>query len=138
MPVHPSYANVTIPAASGYNHIMQTMIGGAAAQATVQTSSGAMNWNNPGQWQNAAYPSVSIPSANSNLIVKGDAEFSGDIIVGGMSLKDFMQKIEQRLVILIPDPAKLRHYEALQQAYKEYKILEALCADPPADTDDPA
>jgi hypothetical protein len=137
MPAVPIYANVTIPSASGYNHTMQTMIG-AAAQATVQTSGGTLAWNNPSQWQNAAYQSVSIAPSKSNLVVTGDAEFSGDITIGGMSLKDFMQKIEQRLAILVPDPVKLRHYEALQRAYEEYKILEALCANPPANTDDPA
>jgi hypothetical protein len=61
--------------------------------------------------------------------VTGDAEFSGDIKWKGRSLGDLLEKIEDRLVILVPDPARLAKYEALKQAYDNYKILEALCVD---------
>ena len=38
-----------------------------------------------------------------------------------------METLERRLAILVPDPKKLEQYEALQKAYKHYKMLEALC-----------
>jgi hypothetical protein len=41
-----------------------------------------------------------------------------------------MTKMEQRMAILVPDPAKLEHFEALQKAYAHYKTLEALCEIP--------
>ena len=54
-----------------------------------------------------------------------------DITVDGQSLKEFMKKMEQRLAILIPDPAKLEKFEALKRAYEHYKTMESLCFDEP-------
>ena len=76
-------------------------------------------------------PLLTTNMTNSSITVKGDAEFEGDIKVEGKSLKDWMAIMEKRLAILVPDPKKLKKYEALQKAYNHYKMLEALC-----DTDD--
>jgi len=54
-----------------------------------------------------------------------------DITIGGRSMKKMLEGIEQRLSILVPDPKKLERYEALQQAYKHYQTLEALCNEEP-------
>jgi hypothetical protein len=54
-----------------------------------------------------------------------------DIRFGNVSLRSFLERIEQRLAILVPDPKKLERYEALRQAYEHYKTLEALCVDEP-------
>jgi len=54
-----------------------------------------------------------------------------DIKVDGQSLKEFMKKMEQRLAILVPDPAKLEKFEALKKAYEHYKTMESLCFDEP-------
>lgn len=59
----------------------------------------------------------------------GDIEVSGDIKVNGKSLKDFMEKVSDRLSILTPDPKLLEKYDALKEAYEHYKILEKLCTD---------
>ena len=69
----------------------------------------------------------------SQFYVKGNAEFDGDLKVDGKSLKEFMNKMEQRLAILVPDPAKLEHFEALRKAYEHYKMLERLCELPKND-----
>lgn len=63
----------------------------------------------------------------SSLNVKGDAEFEGKVKVNGQDLGEFMETISKRLAILVPDPAKLEHFEALKKAYNHYKTLEALC-----------
>jgi len=55
----------------------------------------------------------------------------GDITIGERSLMKTLDKIEQRLSILVPNPKKLKRYEALQQAYEHYKTLEALCNEEP-------
>lgn len=52
-----------------------------------------------------------------------------DLKIDGKSLKDFMSKMEQRLSILVPDPAKLEKFQALKQAYEHYKTMESLCFD---------
>jgi hypothetical protein len=50
-----------------------------------------------------------------------------DIDVDGVSLKDFMTKVQDRLAILVPDPKKLEEFAALKEAYEHYRTLEALC-----------
>jgi len=50
-----------------------------------------------------------------------------DIEIDGMSLRDILKSLQDRLAILVPDPEKLKEFEALKQAYDHYKILEALC-----------
>ena len=57
----------------------------------------------------------------------------GDMTINGKSLKDFMEKVEQRLAILTPDIEKLEHFQALREAYEHYKTLEALCIMPKKD-----
>jgi hypothetical protein len=71
-------------------------------------------------------PWVTTTGAPSTLEVKGDANFEGDIKFKGRSLQELFSKIEDRLVILQPDPAKLEKYEALRKAYDHYKLLEKL------------
>jgi hypothetical protein len=68
--------------------------------------------------------------ATSIIDVKGDANFEGDIKWKGRSLGDMLETIENRLSILVPNPEKLEHFEALKKAYEHYKILEALCEIP--------
>ena len=62
-----------------------------------------------------------------------DIREGGDIKIGNQSLKEFMTKVEQRLSILVPDPAKLEKFEALKKAYEHYKTMESLCFDEPVD-----
>jgi hypothetical protein len=58
-----------------------------------------------------------------------------DITVGGKSLKEFMTKMEERLAILVPDPAKLEQFQALKKAYEHYKLMEKLCQEQPKEED---
>ena len=58
---------------------------------------------------------------------------SKDVIIDGRSMRDFMESMEKRMAILVPDPRKLEHFQSLQKAYAHYKTLEALCELP---TDD--
>lgn len=82
---------------------------------------------------NVNYPSSTLnfnQPYKKSLSVDGDAEFNGDIKWKGRSLEETMRTIEDRLAILVPDPAKLEHFEALKKAYEHYKTLEALCSLP--------
>lgn len=74
--------------------------------------------------------SIGGPAANDThgtLRVSGDADFAGDVRIGGVSVLETIRAIQDRLSILVPDPDKLEKYEALKQAYEHYKTLEALC-----------
>lgn len=52
---------------------------------------------------------------------------ANSIDIDGVSLKDTLVKIQERLAILVPDPKLLAKYAALQEAYDHYKTLERLC-----------
>jgi hypothetical protein len=71
--------------------------------------------------------SINNSTAHPSLQVSGDADFNGDIKIRGTSLKNTLEEIQARLAILVPDPEKLEHFEALKKAYQQYKTLEALC-----------
>jgi 4-hydroxy-L-threonine phosphate dehydrogenase PdxA len=62
-------------------------------------------------------------SPKSQLSLEGE---NADIIMNGVSLKDTLNAISDRLAVLQPKPELLAKYEALQQAYNHYKTLEAL------------
>ena len=74
-------------------------------------------------------PSVNITGAGIDMAA------GTDISIDGKSLKTFMNKMEERLAILIPDPAKLEKFEALKKAYEHYKLMESLCQEQPKEED---
>lgn len=93
--------------------------GGTGAYYTTNST-----YNQP--WQNLTMTN----NGQSSLTVKGDAEFEGKVKINGQDIGEFMETISKRLAILIPDPAKLEHFESLKKAYNHYKTLEALCEIP--------
>jgi hypothetical protein len=82
------------------------------------SNGGSSNWGN-------GY--LTAGTNTPGLHVTGDAEFEGKVKINGQDLAEFMDTISKRLAILVPDPAKLEHFEALKKAYNHYKVLEALC-----------
>lgn len=68
--------------------------------------------------------------SQTSLRVTGNAEFEGAVTIKGVSIAKSLEDIQKRLAILVPDPAKLEHFEALKKAYEHYKTLEALCQVP--------
>ena len=66
---------------------------------------------------------------SSGLHVSTDAVIEGDLTVQGISIVKTLEKINERLAILVPDPKKLEKYKALKKAYENYKTLEALIQD---------
>jgi len=91
------------------------------------TSGTGLNYGTYQYHTNNTAPWVTVnPNTQGTLDVKGDANFEGDIKFKGKSLEELFAKIEDRLAILQPDPAKLEKYEALRKAYDHYKLLEKL------------
>ena len=74
---------------------------------------------------NTTSPSVNITSGGIDMAA------GTDIKVDGKSLKEFMNKMEERLAILVPDPKKLEQFAALKKAYEHYKLMESLCQEQP-------
>ena len=102
----PSYGNITINDSST----------GAQGSMLYSTSS-SYNWGTV---------TASTNVTGSGLHVSSDAVIEGDLTVQGISIVKTLEKINERLAILVPDPKKLEKYKALKKAYDNYKTLEAL------------
>ena len=95
---------------------------------TISTAAGSNgSWGSTNPY---IYTTNNTVGSGASLHVSGDAEVNGDIKWKGRSLGKMLEDIEKRLAILVPDPAKLEHFEALRKAYDHYKTLEALCEIP--------
>lgn len=97
--------------------------------STYYTTASNLNYgnitiNSNGPWSSGY---VTAGTNTPSLHVTGDAEFEEDIKVKGVSILKTLEDINKRLAILVPDPEKLEHFEALKKAYDHYKTLEALC-----------
>lgn len=98
---------------------------GAVGSNTIWTT------NNTSPWSIGSSSTTPAPG----LKVSGDAEFEGKVMINGRNISEFMETISKRLAILVPDPEKLEHFEALKKAYEHYKTLEALCEVPKESND---
>ena len=121
-----NFANVTIPAGS----VSIATLGGSGGSGYSQGNYN-YTYSTTGSWNTA---SSVIVGTQPSLQVNGDADIKGQLKVNGQDIVKILDQISRRLCILVPDPARLDKYEALQQAYDHYKTLEALCWDePPAE-----
>ena len=119
------YIGTTSMAGTSYNFNMPSYtVGAIGSSGSFLTSSGA---------NGTGWSTIGTSQIQTALSVTGDAEFEGDVKIKGVSIAKALEDIQSRLAILVPDPAKLEHFEALQKAYKHYKTLEALCEIPKED-----
>lgn len=110
---------------SGSITLPTTTIGNLNGGYYISSGAGGNN-----TWSNTpTSPSVNITSDGIDMAA------GTDIKVDGKSLKEFMNKMEERLAILVPDPAKLEQFAALKKAYEHYKLMESLCQEPPKEED---
>ena len=103
---------ITLPTTTISNYTI------GSASSSNYYATGSYNINNTS-------PSVNISSDGIDMAA------GTDIKVDGKSLKEFMNKMEERLAILVPDPKKLEQFAALKKAYEHYKLMEKLCQEPP-------
>jgi len=118
-----AYGNVTI-AGSGGSYRLTGAVGAGGTYT--------MPWNGAGSnnWSVTQSPVMTLNAGSSpSLQVSGDADIRGNLTVNGANISEILEKIQERLAILVPDPKRLEKYEALKQAYDNYKLLEALCVD---------
>jgi hypothetical protein len=114
-----SSGTITLPTTTITNGGYTIGSTGTSGQFYTSTGTGHYNWNT------TTSPSVNISSDGIDMAA------GTDIKVDGKSLKEFMNKMEERLAILVPDPAKLEQFAALKKAYEHYKLMEQLCQEPP-------
>jgi hypothetical protein len=68
-------------------------------------------------------PAVMI-GASGRMDLKGDA---ADVNINGKSLKNWMEKVEERLNILTPNPELEREWDELRRLGERYRKLEKKC-----------
>jgi hypothetical protein len=101
----PSYGNITVGAQG-------------TSGASLYSTGSSYNWG--------TITSGSSYGTSGQLHVSGTAKIDGDLTVQGISIVKTLEKINERLAILVPDPAKLEKYAALKKAYDHYKVMESL------------
>jgi hypothetical protein len=98
-----------------------------SAGATLGGITSINNLNNSYTYSSNSFPPPTVSIHTDGIDIKDN----GDIKIGNQSLKEFMVKMEERLAILVPDPAKLEKFQALKKAYEHYKLMEQLCQEQP-------
>ena len=94
------------------------MNGTSGGSGQVNTTNGT----SPG-WGNI---SLAEPALNgATLKVNGNADFEGEVTIKGKSLTDMLEKIDERLAILHPNPELEDRWDELKELGKRYKELEA-------------
>lgn len=114
----PQYGNVTI-GAGGAGHTISIAGAGTGYNNSVLTSTGT----GATTWSSTSASNTAKISAKGQLHIEGE---DADIVMNGVSLKEILNGITDRLSILQPKPELLAKYENLRQAYEHYKTLEAL------------
>jgi hypothetical protein len=124
---YPDY-NVGIGSSTGVNGTYSV---GASGSVLTTNSTSPMWTTSPYTIGTTSLPNWNnIGTTKSSVQIKGDAEFEGRVTINKRDLGEFMEAMSKRLAILVPDPEKLEHFEALKKAYDHYKLLEALCEIP--------
>ena len=94
------------------------MNGTSGSAGQVLTSNGT----SPG-WGNITLAEPNLNGAT--LSVKGNADFEGEVTIKGKNLTDMLEKIDERLAILHPNPELEDKWDELKELGKRYKELEA-------------
>jgi hypothetical protein len=93
--------------------------------AVITTGANGYNWNDISLTNSV----MSVDESAKALTIKGDAEFNGNLTVGGVNLMEALEKIEQRLNILRVDTELEARWNELKELGERYRALEAECLD---------
>ena len=110
-----------------YPNYNNTMIGDSFDTSTTGTVTIPNNTSNGIYWGLNGTSNVVLtdPSLKGNsLSVKGNADFEGEVTIKGKSLTTTLDKIEERLAILHPNPELEDRWDELKELGKRYKELE--------------
>lgn len=132
--VPPDYTNISY--SSGTDTITIDPAWASMAASITLPSTYTTSIGNTGSTYTIASGNWNSYTSNVNITGDGiDMKSGTDITIDGKSLKNFMDKMEERLAILVPDPTKLEKFEALKKAYDHYKLMEKLCQEKPKEED---
>lgn len=106
----------TAAGAGGY-----IVTGGGGGISSITNGSNGYYW----QDSNSSDLLVSTNYSSKTMQVRGDAEITGNLTVGGVNLMEALSKIESRLNILRPNAEIESRWEELKELGDKYRALEA-------------
>jgi hypothetical protein len=86
-------------------------------------SSGAASSGYAASFQIAPTGTLTASNYNAGLDLRGDA----DILIAGMSLKDFMKQVTLRLNLMVPNPEIEKQWDELRTLGEAYRAVEKEC-----------
>ena len=110
-----------------YPNYNNTMIGDSIDTFTTGTVTIPNNTSNGLYWgiNGTSNTITADPSLKGNsLSVKGNADFEGEVTIKGKNLSEMLEKIDERLAILHPNPELEDRWDELKELSKRYKELE--------------
>ena len=127
--LHPTYGavpNVTV--GSGITTTSVTgSINGIWSTSGTGTSIGT---GSPGMWTNTTGTGYTIGTAGYGNVQAGKVHIQGDnadLVIGDKSMKAWMEKVEERLNILTPNPEMEKDWDDLRKLGERYRKLEKKC-----------
>ena len=126
---HPSYGAIP-PGSAGYeaNSIPNVTISTSTISGGYTIGNGGTGhvWttNTTGAGTYRLNDPAAVFSASGRMELKGDG---ADLTINGKSLKNWMEKVEERLNILTPNPELEKEWDDLRRLGERYRKLEKKC-----------
>ena len=114
-----AYTTITSPSSTW----LTGNVGATGATGGIYTVTGSNGTSS--NWADTITVSASANLTPNTLHVRGDAEFEGDLKIQGKSIKDSLDRMEERLAILRPNEELEEKWENLRGLRKMYMELEA-------------
>jgi hypothetical protein len=98
---------------------------GSTGGYLISGSNGTSSWDYSSDLN--ATTMLSVSAGSNSLDVRGDANFQGDVKIKGVSIAETLDKINERLAILKPNPELESRWDRLRELRAEYQALEKEC-----------
>ena len=98
----------------------------AIPSVTITNNTGAgYNWSaTPNVWTTTGTSTIGAMNQSGKISLKGE---DADIDIDGKSMKAWMEKVEERLNILTPNPELEKDWDDLRKLGERYRKLEKKC-----------
>ena len=129
---HPSYGAIP-PGGVGYeaDSIPNVTIGASTISSGLSggytIGNGGTGTSSNTVWTGGSYrisDPAAVITASGRMELKGDG---ADLTINGKSLKNWMEKVEERLNILTPNPELEKEWDELRRLGERYRKLEKKC-----------
>lgn len=119
------YGTITIDGLDNYSAIYSNVGSSYSIDTSQYPSMGSITAPSTITWTSSDYSIAPSNYASVNIDTNGvNIKEDGDLKIGDRSLKDFMNRVEDRLAILHPNEALEDKWEQLKDLRRQYEALE--------------